>query len=206
MCLRVPTIKDLKNSQVKKKSAIRRTLKKTVSPSWHALRKKYSKTSTKDLENLPVKKSGVTKKKVKFGAQNPVSGKSNGCPPKRPHSEALHFSERRRHCEAECDIEDESYGAFINLVEMDGKNMIYTPSNGGRKIYEDVETSSDAETIAVQRDSLDRYRTVCIFSHFIFFFLFSFAFYLVLSHNTPTPTPTHRETCAAYITKLNCGF
>lgn len=202
MCLRVSTIKALKNSQVKKKSAIRRTLKKTVSPSRHALRKKYSKTSTEDLENLPVKKSGVAKKNVKFGAQNPVSGKSNGCPPKRPHSEALHFSERGRHCEAECDIEDESYGAFINLVEMDGKNMIYTPSNGGRKIYEDVETSSDAETIAVQRDSLDRYRTVCIFSRFIFFFVSPLL--SILCYHTTHPHP--QETWAAYITKLNCGF
>lgn len=194
MCLRVSNFKALK-----KKTAIRRTLKEAVSPrSRHALREKYRKTPTEDLENLPVKKSGVAKKNVKFGALNPVSGKSNGCPPKRPYSEALHFSERGRQCEAECDIEDESYGAFINLVEMDGKNMIYTPSNGGRKIYEDVETSSDAETIAMQRDSLDRYRTVCIFSRFFS----SFAFYLVLSHNTPT----HRATCAAYITKLICGF
>lgn len=196
MCLRVSNFKALSNSQVKKKNAIRRTLKKTVSPrNKHALSKKYSMTPTEDLEDLPVKKTGAAKKNVKFGALNPVSGKSNGCPPKRPHSEALRFSERGRHCDAECDVEDESYGAFINLVELDGKHMIYTPINGGRKIYEDAETSSDAETIAMPRDSLDRYRTVCIFSRFIYFLFVSLCF---LSCAITQHTRTQRDMCGIH--------
>lgn len=75
---------------------------------------------------------------------------------------------------------------ILKTFEVDGKSIIYKRSNGGRKIYEEVQTTSDAEinavTNAMHREPLDSFRTVCTFfalSYFLFF-----AFCLVLSHDT----------------------
>ncbi|XP_050365019.1 uncharacterized protein LOC126783572 isoform X2 [Argentina anserina] len=55
------------------------------------------------------------------------------------------------------------YEVFITFLEVAGKNLVYTPSNGAEKIYEEVETTSgaatNAETNAMHRDPLDTFHT-----------------------------------------------
>ncbi|KAM5564373.1 hypothetical protein ABKV19_018788 [Rosa sericea] len=116
-------------SFVKKNTAINRTKRKTVSPRARrsALQNKNRKTPTGNLEVLRAKKSSVAKKKNIKETLNTVS--------------------------AECDLVDESYEEFISFVEVDGKNLVYKPSNGGRKIYEEQEATSDA----MHWDSLDSF-------------------------------------------------
>ncbi|XP_062019017.1 uncharacterized protein LOC133735639 [Rosa rugosa] len=116
-------------SFVKNNTAINRTMRKTVSPRARrsALQNKNRKTPTGNLEVLRAKKSSVAKKKNIKETLNTVS--------------------------AECDLVHESYEEFISFVEVDGKNLVYTRSNGGRKIYEEQEATSDA----MHRDSLDSF-------------------------------------------------
>ncbi|KAM5564374.1 hypothetical protein ABKV19_018789 [Rosa sericea] len=170
------TLRLMKKEKVKinrpKKSAHLLNEEETKGPK--TLRNERSE-SLQSLEDLQEKKSSRVKKKVKGEAKYPYSYRKNELPNKRPGSEVLHFAncggndfakcDRNGDDETESDQTDESYQAFLSLLEINDENMTRAPQNGRPETYdveikdENAESSSDSDLIVLERDPVDTCRT-----------------------------------------------
>jgi hypothetical protein len=143
--------------EIKRRTLTRRVMKKE---------KMKINRPNKSAHLLPSKKPGMGKK-VNVEAAHAVSGRSNVRSSKRIGSQVPHFPQRRRNYKASSILIDETYLEFLNSAEMDGDQMIYTPGNGRRNIYEeDLQSASDSELNVPDNDRhhLNHFPFVCIFS------------------------------------------